>query len=343
MFKYLYSLCFVLTLSSLVSAQALVVGYIPSYKGLVTSINSVDLTNLTHLNIAFINPDKNANLVVDDSIVCMLNDEAAKKVSSIDLHKAVERAHQAGVKVLVSMAGALITPCSGDWAVLLEPDNRDRLIENIIKFVDRYNLDGIDIDIEGVLLTRIDNAGNYIPFISALSNRLKSRAKLLTCATASYEGGMIPVSSIKYFDFVNIMSYDAIGPSWGSAGTEHSTYRQAVEHINIWKKRGLSKEKLVLGVPFYGYGFGRYEGTYAFNDIIKRFGKNTINRDVLGKACAGCDYITYNGLTTIKAKTRLATQEGAGVMIWELTHDATESNSLLSNIIQEIHEIEDNE
>ncbi len=336
MFKYFFSVVLIFAISPPSWAQTRVIGYIPTYKGLTASIDRADLTKLTHLNIAFINPDKNGDLFKVNHITCMQN-ETADNVSSADLHYTVSKAHEAGVKVLVSMAGALITSCSGDWAKLLKPKNRGKLVDNIIDFVDKFNLDGIDIDIEGTLLTKIDKAGNYTPFISKLSKKLKKQDKLLTCATASYDGGMIPISAVDFFDFVNIMSYDAIGPSWGSAGTQHSTYEQALSHINIWKKRGLAKDKLVLGVPFYGYGFGSYSGTYSFDEILQKFGKEAINSDLIGSACANCNYVTYNGLATIKAKTRLALDEGTGVMIWEITHDSKGSNSLLATIYDEIN------
>jgi hypothetical protein len=38
--------------------------------------------------------------------------------------------------------------------------------------------------------------GYYTSFISALKDNLKPLNKLITCATGSYEGGMVPVSSI---------------------------------------------------------------------------------------------------------------------------------------------------
>jgi hypothetical protein len=120
--------------------------------------------------------------------------------------------------------------------VLLEPTHQKRLIKNLIHYVEEFQLDGLDIDIEGALLTSIDKAGHYTPFIQALSAELKPRNKLLTCATASYEGGMVPVSSLPYFDFVNLMSYDTIGPSWGTPGVEHSSYDHAATHLRCGKR-----------------------------------------------------------------------------------------------------------
>jgi hypothetical protein len=149
---------------------------------------------------------------------------------------------------------------------------------------------------------------------------------------------MIPVSSIPYFDFVNIMSYDVIGPSWGTPGVEHSTYAQAVSDVNLWKSRGLNQEKLVLGVPFSGYGFGTYATNYTFKEILASFGVESSDKDLIGNACAGCSYVTYNGINTIKNKTRLALQNGAGVMIWELSQDAAGSFSLLKAINTELQQ-----
>ncbi len=311
-------------------AEPRVVGYMPGYKNLVATVNQTDLSKLTHINIAFINPNANGVVTSGGNPVCMPG------ASGSDIHYLVQQAHQAGVKVLASIGGGVIPSCSGNWETLLQPGNRQNLVNNLLQFVADFNLDGIDVDIEGVLLTNIDNAGNYTPFIEALAHNLQPSGKLVTAATASYHGGMIPISSIPYFDFVNIMSYDAIGSGWGTPGTEHSTYAQAVADINTWKSRGLTRDKLVLGVPFYGWGFGSYAGDYSFAQLINQFGPGVANQDVIGDLCPGCSYITYNGKATIEAKTELALQEGSGVMIWEMSHDASGAHSLLSVIDQVI-------
>lgn len=316
-------------------AETKVIGYIASFTDMKAAIDKTDLSKLTHINLSFTNPDAQAKLVENGMMTCMPGMQGGN-VSEADVRYVIDKAQAAGVKVLASVAGGVIPTCSGNWETLLQPANRQLLVDNLITFMEDFGLDGIDVDIEGVLLTSIDNAGNYTPFIQALSTQLVSRQKLLTCATASYVGGMIPVSSIPYFDFVNIMSYDAIGPSWGPAGAEHSTYAMAVDHVNIWKNRGLAKEKLVLGVPFYGYGFGTYKSDYTYASILAEFGADAANRDVIGTACAGCNYITYNSAATIKAKTQLGLEQGSGVMIWELSQDAAGSNSLLKVIDDEI-------
>ena len=320
---------YLIALTSLSHAETKVVGYIPSWKGFKATVDATDLTKITHINISFLNPNLDGVFANGDEPVCMESGVGA------DISYLVTKAHNAGVKVLVSVAGGVIPSCSGSWIFLLQPAKRQVVIDNLIAFVDKYNLDGVDVDLEGELLTNIDNAGNYTPFVKALSDALKPKSKLLTCATASYIGGMVPISSITYFDFVNIMSYDNIGPSWGNAGEEQSTFALAQSNITTWKNRGLTKDKLVLGVPFYGYGFGTYKSDYDFKEIVN-LSINNVDNDVVGNACAGCSYITYNGIPTIRKKTRLALQEGSGIMIWQLAQDATGGSSLLSAIHNEI-------
>ncbi|MDC7674512.1 glycosyl hydrolase family 18 protein [Asticcacaulis machinosus] len=306
-----------------------VIGYVPAFKGMGPIMAKADIGQYTHLNLSFINPDPTGAVVSDGKMTCM-PDAGGVQVTSESLRTAVDLAHAKSVKVLVSLGGGTIPQCSGDWRIMLEPHNRDIVVADLIKLVDDYGLDGLDVDIEGALLTEIDKAGNYTPFIAALSAALKARGKLLTCATASYEGGMIPISSIPYFDLVNVMAYDAIGPSWGTPGDEHSPLSQAKRDMDLWRARGVPKDKLVLGVPFYGYGFGDYKDGYGgMRDLIARYGEDILKTDVIGKRCGGCSYVTYNGLETLQKKTKLAADKGAGIMVWEISQD-TDDHRLIT-------------
>ena len=227
-----------------VEQRKVVIGYLSASRNDLHEImDNIDLNVLTHINIAFVNPDASGNILSDEGeLLC-----GAATVSGIE--QVVKKAHQKDIKVLVSLGGGGIPECSGDWEALLEPVNRTNLVNNLVSFAEDLNLDGIDVDIEGALLTAIDKSGNYIPFISEMKALLAPMGKLLTCATATYDGGRIPVGSIPYFDLVNVMSYDV---GWGTTA-HHSTYDDAVDHMQKWLDWGCPKEKLVLGVPFYGY------------------------------------------------------------------------------------------
>ena len=308
------------------------VGYAPAFRGLERSVGRDDIGGSTHINIAFANPDPRGLLVENGSMTCM-PDENKEMVSLDELKQAIAAFKAAGAKVLVSVAGGVIPGCSGNWETLLAPEQRPKTVANLLALVDETGLDGLDVDIEGVILTAIDKAGNFTPFIAELSRALKKRGKLLTTATASYEGGMIPVDSVPYFDLVNIMSYDAIGPSWGPAGAEHSPYEAAARDIALWRARGVAKERLVLGVPFYGYGFGGERSNWTFKELVARDPAAAMQSDVIGDACADCTYVTFNGLSTIRRKAELASREAGGVMVWEVTQDS--DDGLLLRTIRE--------
>ena len=166
------------SVAQVANAQTKVVGYIPSYKNMTAVVDSTDLSKLTHINISFLNPNASGAVMSGGDPVCMAGAFGGNAAGS-ELSYVVQKPHQAGVKVLVSVAGGVIPPCSGNWATLLQPGNRTALVNNLLQFVNYFNLDGLDIDIEGALLTNIDNAGNYTPFIQALRNGLPS-GKLLT-------------------------------------------------------------------------------------------------------------------------------------------------------------------
>lgn len=303
------------------SGRPVAVGYVAAFKGLDTITARADFAHYTHINIAFVNPASDGSVVSGDALACMA-DGAGASVSLASLRATVAKVHAAGARALVSLGGGTIPGCSGDWKTLLAPATRPTIIRNLLGLLDQAGLDGIDVDIEGELLSAIDRQGNYTPFVSELGAALRARGRLLTCATASYEGGMVPVSSVPWFDLVNVMSYDAIGPSWGRAGDEHSTMAQAKRDMALWRARGVARERLVLGVPFYGYGFGSYQSTYATRDTLTAFPK--VKGDVIGRRCAGCSYVTFNGLATLRAKGELARAEGAGVMVWEITQDTND-------------------
>ena len=319
-----------MVLSPTVQAEPALVGYVAAFKGLQPAISRLPQGGYTHLNIAFANPDRAGRFTAGDRLACM-EDAAGGTVTQAALKAAVQAGRARGARVLVSVAGGVIPGCSGDWAALLAPDKRAATVAGLVALADDLGLDGVDIDIEGVLLTQIDKAGDYTPFIAALSAALRARGKLLTCATASYEGGMIPVASIPYFDLVNVMSYDAIGPTWGSAGAEHSTMAGAERDLKLWLGRGVRPERLTLGVPFYGYGFGGMAPNWSYRDILARYPMEAGRGDLIGRACAGCAYITYNSPATLARKADLAGRTAGGVMVWEVSQD-TDDHALTRTV-----------
>ena len=303
------------------------VGYLPAFKGLDSIVKRGGFEHYSHLVLAFVNVGPAGEILAEDGLACAPSAENVM-ISGQSLRGYVAAARRADAKAIASLGGGTIPPCSGDWAALLRPESRAKVIAGLMELVDRYELDGIDVDLEGELMTRIDREGNYTPFIQDLSAALRSRSKLLTSATGSYEGGMVPPASLPYFDLIGIMSYDAIGPTWGTPGDEHASYEQAEKDLRLWLGKGVPAHKLALGLPFYGRGFGSYRPSWSIAEIADEKGRKALETDVIGKRCPGCDYVTFNGLPTLERKAMLAGAWGAGVMVWEIDEDLPDDRAI---------------
>lgn len=311
---YLIVLSVICMVTGTANAQFKVCGYIFSKENLVADLNKVDLNQLTHLNIAFVNPSPAGDF---------------KEIPALDT--VVKMAHQHNVKVLMSCGGG---SSHAYYAKLLADDQRQLLVTNFIAFLDKYNLDGIDVDLEGD-----DIDANYEAFVVALHKQLSKRKKILSAAVAWWTRDRFTDRALRQFDFINIMAYDKTGPLRPADPGQHAPLSYAVEHLNYWKnERGLAKEKLNLGLPFYGYGFSEVSGkepsikSMGWKDLVAQY-PDYMELDEIKLAKNG-GHFYYNGKNTIKIKTELALKEAGGVMIWQLLQDTADANSLLKLITE---------
>ncbi len=284
-----------------------IVGYVPIRGNLDSIIKKIDFKKLTHINVAFINPDSLGNMA-----------------GSVGLSNLIDKAHQENVKVLFSFGGGNPPAYLKE---LLKPGKRENWVANMLAFSDDFHFDGIDVDLEGDFID-----GNYEDFITALSIGLVPKHKLLTAAVATWNGQTISDKALALFDFINVMAYDHTGPWNKNNPGQHSSYQHAVSDFDYWNsKRGVSADKLVLGLPYYGYGFGaNIQDSFTYGDILTRY-PEAGKADSVIVPDQGTIY--YNGVSTITKKVKFVLKkQGGGVMIWQLLGDATGDNSLLTLI-----------
>ncbi len=308
-------LCF-----SLISAQPpnkkssfKIVGYYSLKAAVAGDQKEPPFDQLTHINLWFLNPDSVGNFTSDLS----------------GLIPFVKAAHRKNVKVLFSMGGG---SRQDQYHHLLQDDKRPALIDSLVAVVLRYDLDGVDVDLEG---SNIDE--NYEKFVVELAATLKTHNKLISAAIAIYYKDQFTDKALAQYDFVNVMSYDRTGPWAPEKPGPHSLYEHAVEDLKYFGEiRNIPAAKMTLGVPFYGYGYGPEISSPAismnFGEIVTAFpGAELVDE----WSMPGGKIIYYNGMPTMKQKVKLAREKASGIMIWQIQGDAEGDKSLLKVINKE--------
>src|SRR5271163_3694901 len=124
-----------------------VVGYEASWDG---TVSGIQFNKVTDVDYAFLVPKGNGSLqAIDD----------APKLQSL-----VSAGHAAGIKVSISCQTS-----AADWESLASNSgSRGAFVNNMMNFVNRYNLDGVDIDWEFPTTRRVPSLC-YRPCIMSLN------------------------------------------------------------------------------------------------------------------------------------------------------------------------------
>lgn len=180
--------------------------------------------------------------------------------------------------VLVSVGGWLWSGNFSD-AVLTEQSRR-AFIDSAVAFIEKYNLDGLDIDWEypGQIGAgnrfRPEDKQNYTTVLKELRERFNREEKklhrqlYLSVATGS-EPSFLEHTEMdkvqKYVDTVNLMAYDYYEPG-DQPTTGHNAplftnprdpkHVSADASVHAYELAAVPASKIVLGVPFYGHEWG---------------------------------------------------------------------------------------
>ena len=284
-----------------------IVGYLPEYTSMFGNTSSIPFDKLTHLNIAFAGVDASGNVSFS---------------KSSQLTTIVSKAHDKNVKVLMSIGGGATKSQYGP--IMANSTKRLTFLNGLLKMVDDYNLDGLDIDLEGSDITT-----DYDAFVIELADSLHKREMLITAALATWSGADIADKTLQAYDFINIMAYDHTGTWTPNSPGPHSSFDQSYNDLNYWiKTRSLPAEKAILGVPFYGYEFQSNKTVYSrtYKYIVSQYTGAEL-KDEVGTT------IYYNGKNTMEDKTKLALLKGGGIMIWELSQDSDDIDKSLLEVI----------
>jgi chitinase len=295
-------------------------------------------------------------------------------------------------KVVVSVGG-------WDWSnrfsnVADSPEARANFIASSLRLMRRYGLDGIDIDWEypteagvpcvaGETCARPQDKQNFITLARELRGAFDAAGKqdrkhyAITIAAGGNANYINDAGSSAWIrelarslDWINIMAYDFHMPWEKNSGHHAALYADAKDPVSAsgfyssgaverYLKAGIAADKLVLGVPFYGYGWkgcapgadgdGQYQAcdggasggvnggnSYGFSHLLKRGMLTPAFEGGAGyrrywNASARVPYlynaaekiwITYEDPASLKEKARYIKRQGLrGAMFWELSAD----------------------
>lgn len=242
--------------SEVAEKDRVVVAYVTSWSDVIP-----DPSCMTHINYAFGHVNDTFDGVRIDNPQ-RLKDMVALKQVNPDL------------KVMLSVGGW----GSGRFSEMaMDRKLRRSFADDCLRVVEEFGLDGIDIDWEyptssaaGISYSPEDT-GNFTMLMKDLRKVLGDGLLLTFASAASAE--YVDFTAVEpYVDFVNIMAYDmATAPKHHSAlyESEISGGMTSDKAAKAHMAAGVPAHKLVLGMPFYGRGAGRYANFNDFKDIKK--------------------------------------------------------------------------
>uniref|UniRef100_A0A0N5B4T6 Glyco_18 domain-containing protein n=1 Tax=Strongyloides papillosus TaxID=174720 RepID=A0A0N5B4T6_STREA len=260
---------------NIINCPKRIVGYYTSW--LNKYITEAQARKLTHVIYSFISLHSNATLYIGD-----LKNPDSKMLAEVKLqHLFSMRKVNPNLKIMFAIGGWENSQYFSHITSTYQ--GRASLILEIIRMIDIYDFDGVDVDWEypttgGAVEGVPEDKRNYVLFMKEMREafnhyelKIRRYSKLLiSFAGAAGEWTLSPGFDLTnlsiYVDFINIMSYDYFGAwdsKWGAftgppAPLYHGSLRSMSGKMNVdWTIKYYycnSKDlgKLNMGIPLYG-------------------------------------------------------------------------------------------
>ena len=161
-------------------------------------------------------------------------------------------AHNNGLKVWAMISNESMLDTTSE--IMNDYKLRNKLINNIVNLVVKYNLDGINIDFENMYM---EDKAMFNRFLIELEPRLNEMGKVLTVDVTAPDGSetwsmCFDRNTIsKVADYIIFMAYDQYGASSNKEGTTAGCDWVEANITKFLGQEGVNPDKLVLAVPFY--------------------------------------------------------------------------------------------
>ncbi|KAK1480203.1 glycosyl hydrolase family 18, partial [Colletotrichum tamarilloi] len=310
----------------------------------------------SHINIAF----ASINPTTFEIVPAKKEDlEMYKRVSAL-------KAKDPNLKVLIAVGGWTFNdpgPTATTFSdIARSASAQKKFFDSTIKMLETYDLDGIDLDWEYPEANdrsgRPEDFANFPKFMKSLKAALKKYEVSITLPASYWYLQHFDLKALSpHVDFFNMMTYDFHGV-WdkpnefvGPYLNSHTNLTEIKGGLDLLWRNGVDKDKVTLGLAFYGRGFiasssscmspgCTYEsGTYAqacsaevgvalnseIDQLVSEQGaKATLNKDAAVKIVTwgGNNWLTFDDEETLRLKADYARSLCiGGVMVWAISHD----------------------
>lgn len=250
----------------------------------------------------------------------------------------IEEAHKNGTKVLLSFAG------EGFMERVASTEQREKFINMMICFIDKYEYDGIEIDWESNLSLPLHAdflADIRIQLDSLEKKKSNGRHLYLTTALHSWQVHNQELADRLSLnvDWINIMTYDMGGGIWGDTATHNTPLNQMEKELKNWEV--FDRDQLCIGLANYGFIYknlmpgkkvegklDKYGSYFSYNNLLPLLQKGwTEEYDNKAKTSYyyspdRTEFITMENPGTILTKIQwVAKEKYKGVFWWEFSYD----------------------
>jgi chitinase len=261
-------------------------------------------------------------------------------------------AHQQGVKVILGLGGSY---GNGEnfTRIASDPSKLSAYLFSILRYARTRGYDGVDVDWEFVW-SHERNA--FVSLLKGLHDSLATwnPRGLLTIAIPGWTNagyGYDYAAMNLYCDQINMMNYDYTG-SWNTyTGYNSPLYRPMLytydggvvdEGTNDVLTQGVTRSKLGLGIPFYGYivptnhapGEVRkgYPQQISYAQVLPLISSASSHWDSTARVpwlgSITQDFVTFENDASVALKVNYASESGlGGVMVFELWRGVVPTNS----------------
>lgn len=249
-----------------------------------------------------------------------------------DSPEVTQFAKQHGIKVMPIVDNGEFDPDVAH-AILIDGHNQTRALDGLTWMLNNWGYDGINIDWENLYNSDRDLFSGFMANVYARVHR--ENGKTVTMALGSktketYDGFAGPfdyAALAPNFDLAVIMTYDQ-HYAGGEPGPVASI--QWVEDVVNYATKSIPANKLLLGLPFYGYdwnvSWGGWARALSYSDIVSTvfaYGAG-IQMDPASQtpvytydSGSGVHQIWFENSTSLEAKLKLAAKHGlAGWGAW---------------------------